>query len=58
MKFKDLNEANTKLYMMISCEDGIFDGSGKISDLWSFAMGKNRQMWTNGKQYLLYACSI
>ena len=40
MKFKDLNEANTKLYMMLSCEDGTFAGSDKISDLWSFAMGK------------------
>lgn len=40
MKFKDLNEANAKLYMMLSCEDGIFAGSDKISDLWSFAMEK------------------
>lgn len=40
MKFKTLNEANTKLYMMLSCEDGIFAGSDKISGLWSFAMGK------------------
>ena len=40
MKFKNLNEGNTKLYMMLSCEDGIFAGSGKISDLWSFAMEK------------------
>lgn len=49
MKFKDLNEANAKLYMMLSCEDGIFAGSDKISDLWSFAMGKSEQMRTNGK---------
>ena len=25
---------------MLSCEDGTFAGSDKISDLWSFAMGK------------------
>lgn len=40
MKFKNLNEANAKLYMMLSCEDGTFAGSDKISDLWSFAMEK------------------
>lgn len=40
MKFKDLNEANAKLYMMLSCEDGTFAGSDKISGLWSFAMEK------------------
>ena len=43
MKFKDLNEANTKLYMMLSCEDGTFAGSDKISNLWSFAMEKIRR---------------
>lgn len=40
MKFKNLNEANAKLYMMLSCEDGTFAGGDKISDLWSFAMEK------------------
>ena len=39
MKFKTLNEANTKLYMMLSCEDGIFAGSDKISGLDCISIG-------------------
>jgi hypothetical protein len=57
MKFKDLNEANAKLYMMLSCEDGTFAGSDKISDLWSFAMEKVSRCGLMGSS-IYYMCVV